>query len=168
MKVSSLFKSKKEKEALSYLSKYVTPDAFEKISKGKLPDLELFKEGLVTFVITQVNDVSLNKLQSLQRDVVATIMASGGIVDCIISSIVIGTFGFPFEDQNDPRELCENTVKNLLELCKHDIKVIHGQEKGFFGNLGGPHRFSYGPIISNLSGKFSLLNKLEYGKMLKV
>lgn len=169
MKISSLFKPREPNDFPSFLSKFVNPEALEKITKGKDPTLESFqKAGLITFMITQVNDAPLSKLKELQKDVVLSILETKGVIDCIISSIMVATFGFPFEDSKNARELCESTARTLLKLLKHDIKIIHGQEESFFANLGSPRIFRYGPIISDLSGKFSLLNKLEFGQILKV
>lgn len=168
MKISSIFKSKEQKQVLHRLSKFVDSEALEKIAAGKMPDFEIFKEGIINFLITQVKDTPLSSFQALQSDVITTILENKGFVDCIMSSIIIATFGFPFEDRKNAGELCENTARTLLNLRKHDIRIIYGEEKGTFGNIGCSRLFRYGPLISNVDRKLSLLNKLEYGKLLKV
>jgi len=169
MKKLFSFKKPKEGELRNAFSKYVPADIFDSIMAGKLNAIELpFKKGLINFIIIQLKEEPIEELQNLHKEVVSTILENNGFVVGIISTIVLATFGFPFQDDKNAAGLCEHTGYSLLKSLGDQIKVIYGSDEGFYGNIGTSKYSNYGPLIPRFNNKLSFLMNLEYGKLMKI
>ena len=158
---------KPDKETLDILSKYITDDALDKIKKGELPPKPLPQNGNITYLIVQMKDDTVAKTSSIIKKVIKIIMKNDGFAACYLSSFVIATFGFPFNDDEDAYTLCKNTCEMLINDLKSEIKILYGVDEGIFDDWGEADLAVYGPIISNVSEKIDMLLKLDFGKYSK-
>ncbi len=148
-------------------SQFVSKEAMDDILSGKVDGDELrkLKESQLEFVFVAVQGSSAQQISERMGMVADLAIQHKGVVDSLISSLVIVVFGmFPNENEKNRFSL----VNALQEKFGSEIKIIHGSEKGHCGNLGGKNRLSYSFIIPSFLEAIKQLSSANFGEVKEI
>jgi hypothetical protein len=119
------------------------------------------RRGNIRFLLAQVRDDQLDAIPSSVGRVVEIVIGNGGTVTTICSSLVVSTFGFPFEGRHsEPTEVAQF----LLAELSSRVRILHGKSHGLYGGVGSATCLHYGPILPNLEGLLTGLSQVEFGQ----
>jgi len=117
----------------------------------------------VPLLLVQVRDDQVDQASNLIAKTVESILAADGTVFHIISSIVIATFDFGFNNSDDAEKRCEAAAHSVSQLLQNDGKILYGLHAAVYGNFGTPTRMHYGPFIRDIGNLLEQLRNLEFG-----
>jgi hypothetical protein len=157
------FKDKGIKRIKRAFSGYIPEEALESITGKNSLHCE-FKDGEINYLIMQVRDDRTQEVPTLIAKASEIILSMNGVIVCILSSLLVATFGFPFEKNEDGFAKCEKTANYLLDRLRGDSRVIFGKSKGLYGNLGSSRCAHYGPLVPGMAGRLEALLQLEFGQ----
>ncbi len=90
-----------------------------------------------------------------------------GVVQSLVSSLAIVVFGtFDFSKISNGNRAA--LVKALQEKLGSDIKIVHGADSGYFGNIGGTNQLSYSFIIPNFLEALGQLSSAGFGEVIEI
>ena len=158
------FRSKVDRLAET-LSKFMAADDI--LSSPDLLKTEL-KAATVQFVLIQVRDDSADQVADLISSVCEVAGKSEGLIETMTSSLVIVTFGTPFETKQDPAEAARQLAIDLQAVLPGQLKVLLGARAGKVGNIGSANRFSFCSVIPNFGDLLARLVQLDYGKTFEI
>jgi hypothetical protein len=148
-----MFFKKRQNDLEDSLAKYVS------LEGGQLASSE--SHGILDFMIILVAETEPPGLTDLISKCVTLISANRGVVSTITSSLIVATFGFPFDETGSVAR--RETADRLSSAFGSSIRIVHGSEAGSMGNQGTSKILHYGPRISDFAGKLQTLLNLPAG-----
>jgi len=148
-------------------SQFVSKEAMDDILLGRFTENELrkLKESELEFVFVAVKDDGAQQISERMGSVVDLAIEHNGSVDSLISSLVIVIYGM-FSNNSEKNRF--TLIKALQERFDSDIKIIHGSEKGYYGNLGGKSRLSYSFILPSFLEALKQLSDTNFGEIKEI
>jgi hypothetical protein len=110
------------------------------VVRGSTPEIVAERMGLVTYIAP----------------------AHGAVVDTLVSSMVIMTFGMFGQEPTAANR--DALLEELRLRLRSDIKVIHCARNGLYGTLGGM-RLSFTFVIDDFVEMLGQLNSMEFGEI---
>lgn len=158
----SLIDQIKRKKLYKASSEYVLKNVIDDFIDGKKSETNL-KRGLTIFLLVQVRESDLEQVRNIVSKAISNIVDNNGVIQSIMSSIILATFGFPFEGLNNAFAECEKTGHQLLEIYQNDIRVLYGNSEAIFYELTANQYFNYTTLIPKFNAILDTLFSLEYG-----
>jgi hypothetical protein len=152
-----------------YFSPFLPKEKIDKIVSGKLDQRQLhkLKQSPLEIVLVAVRGKDAQHVSDLMGVVADLAIQYNGVVQSLVSSLVIivfGTIDFPKTSTGNRVAL----VKALQEQLGSDIKIVHGVESGYFGNIGSTNRLSYSFIIPNFLEALGQLSSASFGEVIEI
>jgi len=143
---------------------YVSKETLAALLAGKLdPQVGQLKEATVEVVIATVRGESPETIKQRMGTLADIALKHGAVVQNLISSVVIITFGaLPFA--HNPSGDRFVVAQEFVQALKDDVKVVHCKRDGKFGNVGGPHLLSYSFIIPGFLEMLGVLAAMNFGE----
>jgi hypothetical protein len=150
-----------------YISKTVLNDLLRN------PNQPLWRETkpvVRDYLIFQVQESSLESTQQHVSAGVDIILDCGGILEGIICSVVMATFGFPFTQDSmiGDEKARAQAAACLTRTLGSNVRVIHGRSEARVGNHGSDRRLSYGSLIPGFAGRLETLQNLDFGQSIEL
>ena len=157
-------KSIKGRKIKKLFSKYVDEETIDKILDENIsePEMNKLEKSIIDFVLIKVRDKPIENIQNHIKNVVGVAAANNGIIENIISTVVVVSFFKNKENEKIANRM--KLIKHLLKSEGKDISIVHGRVNGYYGNLGNSSSFHFGSIIPNVSNYIALLDSLEFGE----
>ena len=159
----SWFVRRKAKKQLAELfAEYVSPELLNAVASSESPKLNELSEGPVEFLFVLVQCDSPNETGQHLGTVATVARRNGWMVQDILCNLVVLVHGTLLKE---PRSLDRpSLVDKLLQAMAPNIKIVHGSESAFFGNMGGVGRVTYGVLLPSFLKVLSELHALPYGR----
>lgn len=119
----------------------------------------------VPLMLVQVKDDEIERAASLIATVVDSVSAADGTIFHIVSSIIIATFDFGFDDLADAESRCQTAAQSVHRILQNDCKILYGSSVGIYGNFGSPTRIHHGPFFRGISDFLEQLRNMEFGSV---
>lgn len=144
------------------IASYLNPEGGLQLSESL--DFPPSKAGLICFALVQAKDSELVIAADSARLTIAEAFAHGGNVACVMSSLILVTFGIPLSSGNDWGK-CQDFVVELANEHSGSIRIVFGRVQGNYGSIGGqdtPFMF-YTPCLPNFGDYLRELTTLQFG-----
>ena len=119
----------------------------------------------VPVMLVQVRDDDIERAASLIATVVESVSAADGTIFHIISSIIVATFDFGFNDLTDAESRCQAAAQSVHRILQNDCKILYGSPVAIYGNFGTPTRIHHGPFFRGISDFLEQLRKMDFGSV---
>ena len=150
-------------------SPYVSKETIDKIAfegLGKKKMQKLTKSRL-EFVLVALRGDNAQRLSEQLGSITNLAVRHNGVVQSIISSLIVIVYGIT----DIPKETSATRFTLLEALTKQfgsEIKIVHGAETGYYGNIGGANLLSYGFIIPNFLEALGQLSTISFGEVKEI
>jgi hypothetical protein len=121
-------------------------------------------------LIVEVDSADTDRAQALISSTVDSILAEGGAVLDIFSSVVIGAF-YAKSDTNlvEAETQCEHTAAVVQGVLDGAGRILHGTVDVFDGNLGSSTVLNIGPHIRRVSDLLQeMRTTMDFGSIRKI
>jgi hypothetical protein len=152
-----------------YVMKFFGKSKFHKVmsevvNMDQLPsDPKELKQGKIHYVLVHVRDEETKDIPDLIGKITDALIAHEGTIATICSSILVCTFGFPFQFGVGDRPTCNRAASDVLKIEPTRIRVLYGAAEGLYGNIGGDRRLAFSPVIPHFGERLLDLLGLEFG-----
>lgn len=143
--------------------KYMPADVVEQIIAGKGPERNELSAGRVEYIFVFVQGTTPDETVARIGSVVDLAAARSWMVQHILCNLVViacGAPSFPSSPAADRGEF----VRELLQSLGYDIKIVHGVENTFYGNIGSATRCSYSFLLPSFLSVMSVLQDTPPGE----
>ena len=150
-------------------SPFLPKEEIDKIVSGKLDQSQLhkLKQSPLEIVLVAVRGKDAQQVSDQMGVVADLAIQHNGVIQCLVSSLVIivfGTIDFP-NTLNGNRVTLVNA---LHEQLGSDVKIVHGVENGYFGNIGSTNQLFYSFIIPNFIEAVGQLSSAGFGEVIEI
>jgi hypothetical protein len=153
---------------LRAFSPYLSKDRFD----GLMAEASSFPRPMeskeIHFLLLQVRDDDADEARPLVVEAVATACDRGGVVECMMSSFVLVTFGLYAWEQRPPAELMAELAGALLERMGSNIRIAYGRARGLHGLLGSEKRFAHTALLPGFGRYTATLLSTDFGSRVVV
>jgi len=132
------------------------PRDIQEMLNGRSGQLPPPKKEDICYVALQVCGDTPEEIQRHLAQAIDIVINHGGMVEEIMSSIVMATFK-PTPDSSHPST---NAVSDKLGPT---VRAVHGRGEYLRGAIGSGSRFSYGTIFPHMQRMLETLFALEFG-----
>jgi hypothetical protein len=131
----------------SLLKKFVPKSLVEAVINDEA-DYRSAIEKDIEFVLVKFNDDNAIALRQAISDAVDIAIENGAIVEDIVSSLVVLTYGF-LDDETNSKGKGHELSTLLLEKFGSKIAIVYGNSPCLVGNHGSSNRMTFGSLIPN-------------------
>jgi len=162
--MNSWFSRPSKKEQLVQLfSEHVSPELLDSVAAPDFSKINELSQGPVEFILAAVQGASPNETGERLGSVATIARQSGWMIQNLLCNLAVFVHGtLPIKE---PLVLDRSALANkLLQSSPSNIKIVHGVEAAFFGNMGGSARITYGVLLPSFLEAMSRLNALPFGR----
>ena len=155
-----------KKQLSQMFSEFVSPELLNAVAASGPPKLNELSDGTVEFVFVLVQGTNPNETGHNLGVIARIAMQNGWMVQdllCNLAVLVRGTLPTQEPLAADRYAL----VDKLLQSLTPNIKIVHGREHAFFGNMGSTARITYGVLLPSFLEILAELSSLSYGRSLE-
>ncbi|HKP22489.1 MAG TPA: hypothetical protein VJV39_01385 [Dongiaceae bacterium] len=156
-------------EVRAAFMKYLAPDLVARLASSSGPLRPQVERADLCFILLQVRDDPADQVPAHLARAFDIVLRQNGTICDIMCSMVTVVFGHPIpeapERSNDHRA---ESVARLMSELGANIRLVHGTTEGLIGNVGSPHRFHWGPLLSGFARYITALTALEFGQSAEI
>lgn len=143
-------------------SGFISEEGLNDILSAKLDETNVrkLKESQLEFVLVAVRGHDAQQISERMGIVADLGVQHKGLVDCLVSSLVVMVFGMAPHDSDKNRF---TFVSALHEKLGKEVKIVHGSERGHVGMIGGNVRLSHSFIIPSFLEAIEQLIASDFG-----
>ena len=156
-------------EVRAAFTKYLADEvADELLNNPRSPRLETQRAD-ISFILLQVRDDPLDQVQAHMANAIDIVLRRNGTVCDIMSSMAMAIFGHPIsEDLDKSSDQRVKSVARLVTELGTNVRLVHGTTEGLVGNVGSPHRLTYGALLPGFARYMTALTALEFGQSAEI
>ena len=147
---------------MKILSRFLRPlqrSALERILANK--DFNELKRGTLEVDVAVVRGDTPEVVSERMGLVAEIAMKHGAVVDTLVSSMVIVTFGMFGQQPTTANR--DALIQELRQRLQSDIKIIHCAHHAVYGVLGSSH-FAYTFVVDGFIEMLGQLNSMQFGE----
>ncbi|HVZ17602.1 MAG TPA: hypothetical protein VG897_10825, partial [Terriglobales bacterium] len=147
---------RKQQRIKELFAKYVPAKDIDKILSGA-GGLEEAREQTVDLALVKVEFDTLHELNARLDPIFDIVLSRGGIVMELVGNIAVIT------NWKDERLDVRSISEAIMKSDGSHVAVLHGQTRGYIGNVGTERKMSFTLVSKLLLEYFAKLNRLDYG-----
>jgi hypothetical protein len=145
-------------------SKYLSRELVEQlVANPRSLTMGEMTKAEVRFLLFQVRDSSLGDIRDLMNRAIAIAADTGGVIDCLMSSMMLVTFGIIAPPDGIPEDQQLRAVAALIEKLGTDIRVLYGRAQCLHGTVGTDARFFYSVLLPDFGASMKRLLDVDFG-----
>lgn len=153
----------KTDQLVQLFSEHVSPELLDAVGAPDLSKLNELSQGPVEFILVAVQGATPNETGDRLGSVATIARQNGWMIQDLLCNLAVFVHGtLPIKE---PLVLDRSALASkLLQSSPANIKIVHGVEPAFFGNMGGAARITYGVLLPSFLDAVSRLNGLPFGR----
>jgi len=141
-------------------SKYLHQDGVDAMLNGELNHYEMSSRQ-VCFVLIELNPDSGNNPQLMMPLLVDTVVANQGVIDTMVSHLVVASFGVHDFSSIAAHRACIDAIRAKFG---RQVRITYASGVAQVGNIGSDKMISYSYIHPLFPDALAALSSISYGE----